>query len=119
MRRIHIFLFLLLMILISSCTNPDKSELKKEIKDEIISELRQKSMYVSKGDGTNFYAEPVSIGGYEHYIHHSTLNCPAINAGVQRNCYKINAYNNIFCHSCMDDQLITTFNSRFFPKGYK
>ena len=112
------YLLLLSCISLLSCSN-NNSDLKKEIKDEIISELRQKNMSVIKGDGSNFYAEPISIGGNEHYIHHSTLNCPAINVGVQRNCYKINGYNNIFCHYCMDDQLINQFNSHFFPKGYK
>lgn len=71
-----------------SCSSPDNSDLKRKIKDEILSELRQKSTLVSKGDGSNFYAEPISIGGDEHYIHHSTLNCPAINVDVQINRYK-------------------------------
>ena len=113
------FLLIFSSFLFFSCSSPDNSDLKREIKDEILSELRQNSTFVSKGDGSNFYAEPISIGGDEHYIHHSTLNCPAINVGVQRNCYKLNGYNNTFCHYCMDDHLISTFNSRFFPKGYK
>lgn len=93
--------------------------MKKELKEEILSELHHKSKYVTKGNGSNFYAEPISIGGSDYYIHHSTLNCPAINVGVQRNCYKIYGYSNTFCHYCMDDQMITQFNNRYFPNGYK
>lgn len=106
-------------LLISCSSNSNSSDLKKEIKEEILSELHQKKNYVPKGDGSNFYAEPISIGGVEHYIQHSTLICSAINVGVQRNCYKLNGYNNTFCHYCMDDQLISRFNNQFFPNGYK
>lgn len=113
------YLLFLSSILLLSCSGNHNSDMKKEIKDEILSEISQKNMYVPKGDGSNFYAEPISIGGIEHYIHHSTLNCYAINVGVQRNCYKLNGYSNTFCHHCMDDKLIDKFNRHFFPNGYK
>ena len=34
---------------------------------------------VDIGDGSNFYCEPISIGGDEHYVIHSTMACPKIN----------------------------------------
>lgn len=107
------------LLLFSCSSHSDDSDLKKEIKEEILSELHQYNNYALKGDGSNFYAEPISIGGDEHYIQHSTLKCFAIKVGVQRNCYTLNGYNNIFCHYCMDDKLISQFNNHFFPKGYK
>ena len=74
---------------------------------------------VVKGDGSYFYNEPISIGGDEFYIHHSTMQCPAIKNGVQRSCYKLNSYNNTFCSHCMDNGLIDNFKNRYFPNGYK
>ena len=74
---------------------------------------------VEIGDGSNYYCEPISIGGDEHYVIHSTLACPKIDKGVQRNCYKMNGYNNIFCPTCMNDLLISLWKDRFFPNGYK
>ena len=68
------------------------------------------------------YAEPLFLGGSnvnDYCLQHSTINCPAIRNGVQRNVYKLNGYNNTFCSVCMSDDLITNFNNRYFPNGYK
>lgn len=101
----------------TSCTNKDK--LKQEVIDEIIQEL-QTNQSIKKGNGTYFYNEPVSIGGSEHMINHSTLKCPAIKGGVQRD-YRFTAEyrrgDNLFCPICMDDSLIDVFNEQW--KLYK
>jgi hypothetical protein len=115
--------FLLFPILgLTACNNVNKEELKKEIISEIKSSNVQPS--VVKGSGANFYAEPVFLGSSgtyinEVYIQHSTINCPAIHNGAQRNCYKIDGYHNTFCSVCMTDDLITEWNRHFFPNGYK
>ena len=106
---------------LAACSNINKEELKKEIIAELQSNEQQT---VVKGDGSNFYAEPVYLGSSseyinEIYIQHSTINCPAIHNGGQRNCYKLNAYYNTFCSVCMSDVLISKWNDRFFPRGYK
>lgn len=105
-----------------SCNTVNKEDLKKEILSEI--ESSRTTVVVKKGDGNNFYAEPIFLGSNGTYINeidiqHSTINCPAIRNGVQRNCYKTNAYNNTFCNLCMTDALITIWNKRFFPNGYR
>ena len=113
-------LWLFVICGLSACCNVHDDKLKKEI----ISELQSNECpTVVRGDGNNFYAEPVYLGsssGYinEIYIQHSTINCPAIHNGAQRNCYKLNGYSNTFCSVCMSDELITKWNSRFFPNGY-
>lgn len=89
-------------ILFISCSNINKEEPKSPPP-------------VIKGWGDRFYPEPISIGGNNYYIQHSTPNCPAINTGVQRGYYKITKTDNIFCHKCMDDTLITIFNMKYFP----
>ena len=105
----------------TACINVNKEELKKEIISDLKSNVQPS---VVKGDGVNFYAEPIYLGGTssfvnENYIQHSTINCPTIHNGVQRNCYKLDAYSNTFCSICMSDVLITKWNDRFFPNGYK
>lgn len=100
------------------CSITGCSSYTEKIKKDIITELTE-SIEVEKGDGYYFYDEPISIGGEEYYKHHSTLDCPVIKNGVQRDCHKINAYNNLFCSHCMDDELITLWNDRVFPDGYK
>lgn len=106
----------------TACDNINKEELK----EEIVAELKSASTHLSvvKGSGANFYAEPAFLGSSgtyinEVYIQHSNLNCPVIHNGVQRNCYKIDPYHNTFCSACMSDDLITEWNNRFFPNGYK
>ena len=103
----------------AACDNINKEELK----EEIVAELKSANTHLSvvKGSGANFYAEPAFLGSSgtcinEVYIQHSNLNCPVIHNGVQRNCYKID---NTFCNACMSDNLITEWNNRFFPNGYK
>ena len=115
------FLFFSLCCL-AACNNINKEELKKEIIAELQSGENQRA--VVKGDGTNFYAEPFYLGSSETFINeisiqHSTINCPAIHNGVQRNCYKLDYYENTFCSVCMSDDLITEWNHRFFPNGHK
>ena len=119
MRKI-VLLFALISLI--GCNNVNKEELKKEI----ITELKTKNSLpsVTKGEGSNFYAEPVFLGSSgtyinEVYVQHSTINCPAIKNGAQRNCYKLDPYHNTFCNVCMNDHLITEWNSRNFPNGYK
>ncbi len=116
-----LFVFASFCTFLLSCNNIDSTKLKEEIiaevKEEIINELKEVEKPKVKGLGFYFYNEQVSIGGDGYYIHHSTLDCPAIKGGVQRGFY----YNakqdkNLFCPQCMDDQLISTFNQRFFPK---
>lgn len=112
LRYSYLFLFLLCCHLLASCSS--REQLKEEIKKEILNEAR--NYHVPKGDGSKFYAEPFFIGNTEYYIHHSTLKCTSINSGVQRNWYKFEESNNIFCNTCMDDNLITTFRDRYFPQ---
>lgn len=106
---------------LTACNNVNKEELKKEIITELKSANNRPS--VVKGSGDNFYAEPAVLGGSNPYaneifIQHSTLKCPMIRNGVQRNVYNKNGYNNTFCSVCMSDELITKWNDRFFPNGY-
>lgn len=120
MRKVLLLMFSFIAFV--SCNNVNKEELKKEIISELKSANIQPS--VKKGDGSNFYAEPIYLGSSGTYINeisiqHSTINCPAIKNGTQRNCYKIDPYNNTFCSLCMSDELITMWNDRFFPNGYK
>jgi hypothetical protein len=115
-------LFFLAICCLAACSNVNKEELKKEILSEIKSHNNQPT--VKKGDGSNFYGEPVYIGSSGSYyneieIQHSTISCPAIKNGIQRNIYKLDPYHNTFCNICMNDELITTWNQRFFPNGYK
>lgn len=115
-------LLLLAICTLAACNNVNKEELKKEIISELKSANIQPS--VKKGDGSNFYAEPMALASTssyinDYYIQHSTINCPAIRNGVQRNVYKINGYYNTFCSLCMSDELITMWNDCFFPNGYK
>ena len=107
-----------ILIMLVCCSITGCSSYTEKIKKDIITVLTE-SIEVEKGDGYYFYDEPISIGGEEYYKHHSTLDCPEIKNGVQRDCHKINAYNNLFCSHCMDDELITLWNDRVFPDGYK
>lgn len=109
------FIYLILTCgLLMACNNVDKEQLKQEI----IKELQENKPLCQKGNGWNFYNEQVCIGedgGY--YIHHSTLECPAIQSGVQRNFVYTNREDrNLFCSKCMDDVLINTFNETYFSK---
>lgn len=115
-------LFLFAFYCFTSCNNVNKEELKKEIIAELKSANNKPS--VVKGSGDNFYAEPAFLGSSgtyinEVYIQHSNLNCPKISNGVQRNCCRTDGYHNTFCSVCMSDELITEWNNRFFPNGYK
>lgn len=116
-----LFIFVSFCSFLFSCNNIDSTKLKEEIiaevKEEIINELKEVEKPKGKGTGYYFYNEQVSIGDEGYYIHHSTLDCLAIKGGVQRG-YYYNAKQdmNLFCPQCMDDQLISTFNQRFFPK---
>ena len=111
---------ILIICSFAACDRFGREEFKKELKKEIIAELDSSNTKPQfKGDGSNFYPELKGTGANEIYIQHSTLKCPAIRNGVQKNCYKLNAYNNTFCTVCMDDSLIEAWNNRFFPNGYK
>ena len=100
-------------VMMTACKNQNDTQ-------TIILKTEDVSLTISEvGDGSNFYDEPISIGGDEYYVIHSTMACPKIDKGVQRNCYKINAYRNIFCPGCMNDLHISLFNNRYFSDGYK
>lgn len=105
------FFLVISTFLLVSCTNKEK--LKEEIKDEILNEILNNKKVI-KGDGSNFYGEKISIGEHEYYIHHSTLDCPAIHSGVQRNWYNQLEGYNTYCNICMDDYHITAFHKKFF-----
>lgn len=110
-------LFLALLAILSSCT--DKAQLKKELKEELKKEMSEATPKVKKGDGSYFYNEQVSIGSEGgFYVHHSTLDCPAIKNGVQRNfTYTTRQDKNLFCTKCMDDELISLFTRIYFPNN--
>lgn len=113
MKKILLVFTIMMVELFVACNNESDTKtiiLKSEDKNLTVAEV---------GDGSNFYCEPISIGGDEFYIQHSTMGCPRIDKGVQRNCYKKNGYNNIFCPGCMSDWLISEWKDRFFPNGYK
>lgn len=116
-------IYILSVCSLVACNNVNKETLKAEIIDELKSS--SDIPIIKKGDGNNFYSEPICIGpgstynNGDSYIQHSTMRCPRIKNGVQRNCYKIDPYNNTFCNICMNDELITQWNDRFFPNGYK
>ena len=108
-----VFLLMTICTLVA-CNNMNKEE----------QESSNNHPTVKKGDGSNFYAEPVYLGSNgtfidEIYIQHSTINCPAIRNGAQRNCYKLDPYYNTFCSLCMNDELISIWNTNNFPNGYK
>lgn len=109
----HLFIFVS-CCLFSACNMVDQQRLKEEIIKEL--EINRE---VTKGNGYYFYNEPISVGGESYYKHHSTLDCPEIKNGVQRDCYKLDAYHNLFCSHCMDDELISKWNDWAFPDGYK
>lgn len=94
--RIYFILLFSIIASMSSCS--DNDQLKKQIKKEILSDIGNNNYQVIMGDGSNFYGEPISIGRDDYYIHHSTLNCPLIQVGVQRNWYKLSESYNTFCH---------------------
>lgn len=71
-----------------------------------------KKPYVKKGDGSVFYNELKPMGHVRYWTHHSTLDCPAIQGGVERNVVRSGTVN-LFCPVCMDDHLIDIFNDRF------
>lgn len=106
------YLIASMVILFAACTNKD--DIKKELKEEIKKELSAPKF--KKGDGTYFYNEPMSTASMLFYINHSTLQCPAIKNGVQRD-YRLTAKEargrNLFCSKCMDDKLIDTFESQW------
>ena len=79
----------LAVCLLTACTNINKDELKQEIKEDLRKEISVTYPKVVKGDGSYFYNESISIGGNEYFIHHSTMQCPAIKNGVQRLLYMI------------------------------
>ncbi len=113
-------LFLIPILVLCSCV--DKEQIKKEIKEdfkkELVTSLDSMQMHI-KGDGSNFYNEYVKVGSFEYDVHHSTLDCPRIQNGVTRNCYKNDYYSNTFCSFCMDDELIDKWTKWFFPKKAK
>lgn len=104
---------LICSFLLVSCIN--KEDLKKEIIEEFLVEINNDNNVI-KDDGTKFYGEKISIGGDIYYMHHSTLHCPAINYGVQRNWYNTFEDRNTFCHICMVDYHITQFHKKFFSE---
>lgn len=108
-----------LFILLSCCLIASCNSYSEKLKEEIINELKQ-SEKVQKGYGNYYYNEQISIGGEGYYIHHSTLECPAIKGGVKRNFTYTNSEDkNLFCPKCMDDALIDHFNKNFFPEKKK
>lgn len=77
------FIFLIVLSsIVSSCNS-----FKEKIKQEIIDELTE-SKEIEKGDSYHFYNEQIYMGEQGYYIHHSTLDCPAIIEGVQLDCRK-------------------------------
>lgn len=107
-------LFLMSCLILTACNS-----YKEKIKEEILDELKSEEV-VQKGQGFYFYNEQISIGGEGYYIHHSTLECPAIKGGVKRNFTYTRAEDrNLFCSKCMDDALIDHFNKSFFSEKDK
>lgn len=70
---------------------------------------------VVAGNGRYFYGEPIMVGNSEYYIQHSISSCPKIRTGTKRGWIKIQNDANYFCPICMNNDLIDTFNSRYFP----
>lgn len=113
------FLLIIPLLMLMLCSCVDKEQIKKEIEAEIKNELVESLDSIQKqvrGDGSNFYNEPIKVGSDDMHIHHSTLNCPKIQKGVLRNCYKLDYYCNTFCPYCMNDELIDKWTKWFFPK---
>lgn len=103
-----LFVFTCFCSFLLSCNNIDTTQLKEEIvaelKEEIIRELEGVEKPKAKGTGYYFYNEQVSIGGEGYYTHHSTIDCPAIKGGVQRDFYySAKETKNLFCPQCIDD----------------
>lgn len=77
-----------------------------------------------KGDGSHFYMEsykgnqPSSFDEADQLLYHSTLDCPNIKFGAEKDRYGI-YYTSwkrkvpyFFCSKCMDNDLITTCERR-------
>lgn len=99
--------------LLTACTNINKEELKKEIKENLKNEMDDTIPKVVKGDGSVFYNEPHTIYDRVYYTHHSTLKCPFIKGGVQRGYTYNNFFQNLYCPVCMDDNLISLFERMY------
>ena len=108
-----------LILMLSCCVISACNSHTEKIKQEIISELTE-SLEVKKGDGYHFYNEQIYINETGYYIHHSTLDCPTIKGGVQRDyAYTYDVTKNLFCPKCMSDELIDHFNKRHTPENKK
>ena len=119
MKKTSLIVTLLVAVFFISCNNEKNNSENDSTRTIILKTADESPSIVEIGDGTNFYCEPVSIGKYEYFVQHSTMSCPKIEKGVLRNCYQLDGYYNIFCPTCMNDWLISKFNKRFFPNGYK
>lgn len=87
-----------------------------------------------KGDGIHFYMEsykgnqPSSFDEADQLLYHSTLNCPNIKFGAEKDRYGI-YYTSwkrkvpyFFCSKCMDNELITACERRIisaYPEDIK
>lgn len=78
----------------------------------------ENKMFV-RGDGTYFYAEIAELSKHYLYIHHSTLDCPAIKKGVRRGRVRPEESENWFCPVCMDDELIDKWDVFYKDKMSK
>ena len=114
-----------IFFIVLSCTVSSCNSFKEKIKQEIIDELNElnelnESEEVKKGNGYHFYNEQIYLNELGYYIHHSTLDCPVIVGGVQRDYdYTYDATKNLFCPKCMNDALIDHFNKRHLPEKKK
>ena len=61
---------------------------------------------VKKGDGSNWYLEPISIGARRFWLVHSTFDCPSVKNGVIIAIPADNKPGHTFCTKCMNEELI-------------
>ena len=74
---------------------------------------------VKKGDGSNWYVEPISIGAKSIGLIHSTFDCPTVKNGVIPNVYRSGKkYEHSFCTKCMNEELIEKWYE-WFEEGEK
>ena len=72
---------------------------------------------VKKGDGSNWYVEPISIGEYSRSLIHSTFDCPTIKNGVIPNVRIVGKkFRHSFCTKCMNEELIKKWYEWFEKK---
>ena len=68
---------------------------------------KESSEEVKKGDGNNWYLEPISIGAKRIGLIHSTFDCPTVKNGVIPNVRFVGEeFRHSFCTKCMNEELI-------------